>query len=116
MQKLKSAPGGGKTPPPAFRVTSKRGPAEKATPATNATPTPTPGMKHRKAEDEETQMLLSSKKALFLDGGEEDDEKISYLPKFRCTGTHVNTLPISESLILGLGSTTTPGQGAGRKP
>ena len=104
-------PGVGQTPPP-FRVTSKRGPAEKATPATNATPTPTPGMKHRKNEDSD--MLQSSKKALFVDGGE-DDEKSSFASINVACVQALKMLLFPASSILGLGSTATPGQGPGRK-
>ena len=68
----------GQTSP--FRISAKRGPADKATPATNSTPTPTPGQKHLKSSTEDSEMLRSSKKSLFKEA--EDDEKSSnsYLP------------------------------------
>ena len=67
--------------PPSFRISAKRGPTDKATPGTNATPTPTPGLKHMKSS-EDSEMLRSSKKSLFNDIDADGEEKSSrsYLP------------------------------------
>ena len=55
---------------PTFRP-SKRGPEQKATPLETSTPTPTPGLKHSKADAAE-HLMGSSKKALFQEMDDQD--------------------------------------------